>query len=198
MAVDPSGTRMLALQHSDILLLDMDSAEPRQTFTGPKRRRCQALAFGNNRIFALFKGAREINDTYDLLYSWDANSAELIKQLQVPVSNALAAAPDGNSIALAGNDRMIALYDRTLSLLQSFRAHDAPITALAFHPSESVIASASEDLSVRLWNLQTGARLGTRIGPHYAIRSLSFNATGTRLACSSQDPSVWVWALGKD
>jgi WD40 repeat protein len=47
----------------------------------------------------------------------------------------------------------------TLAVQQEFRAHDGPITALALHPTKPIVATASADLSVKLWSVGTGRRL---------------------------------------
>ncbi len=47
-----------------------------------------------------------------------------------------------------------------LAVEKEFRAHDGPVTDVAWHPRLPVSVSASEDLNVRFWNLETGIQLG--------------------------------------
>ncbi len=81
----------------------------------------------------------------------------------------------------------------TLAERQAFRAHDGPITALAWHPARPILATASADLTIKLWNLDTGRRLETLRGPTAAPRVLNFSPSGQRLACASEDRMVRIW-----
>ena len=68
-----------------------------------------------------------------------------------------------------------------------------PITALAWHPTKPVLATASADLSIRLWNLDTGRRIEEFRGPLGVPNSLAFSPGGQRLACSAQDGVTRIW-----
>ena len=37
-----------------------------------------------------------------------------------------------------------------------FQGHSGPINKVAFHPNDLIIATASEDATIRLWDLETG------------------------------------------
>jgi len=71
--------------------------------------------------------------------------------------------------------------------------HNAPITALAWHPTRPILATASEDLVIRLWNVDTGDRLEELRGPLSPPSVLSFNPGGTRLATASRDGAARIW-----
>ncbi len=106
----------------------------------------------------------------------------------------LAGAPDGLVFAEAGHDRRVRVRRRdSLKVASEFRAHDAPIFAVAFHPTRPILASGSADLSVRLWDFETGTMLEELRGPLAVPRSLSFSPGGTRLACVSLDHQLRVW-----
>lgn len=192
LVLDRSGTQMLVVKRDKLALVAKSGVI--RSFQG--RKSPLAIALGEKRVFGLFRGGRELGDSHDMLLCWDAESATLIRELEVPVASTLAAS--ATHLGLAGKGRMISLYDQDLNLVRSFRAHDAPITALTFHPREAVIASAAQDLSMRIWNTETGERLSTRIGPPGVIRSLAFNASGDHLACSAEDMSIWVWSLAPE
>ena len=72
----------------------------------------------------------------------------------------LAIATDGLRFAEAGADKLVRIRDATtLTVQQQFRAHDAPITVLAWHPTQPIVATGSEDLSIKVWHLETGLLL---------------------------------------
>jgi len=74
-----------------------------------------------------------------------------------------------------------------------FRAHDGGVTALAFHPRETIIATASEDLTMRVWNYETGALLEELRGPLVIPHSLAWSPVGKRLASLGTDRLLRVW-----
>ena len=95
---------------------------------------------------------------------------------------------------MAGADRKVRIRDvATLAVQQEFRAHDGPITALAWHPTKPILATASADLSIRLWNLDTGRRVEELRGPLGVPNALSFGPGGQRLGCSAADGYTRIW-----
>jgi len=106
----------------------------------------------------------------------------------------IAVAPDGQHFAEAGVDMMVRIRDAaTIAVQQEFRAHNGTITALAWHPTKSILATASADLSIRLWNLDTGRRLEELRGPTAAPHTLVFSPSGRRLGCSARDGITRIW-----
>ena len=64
--------------------------------------------------------------------------------------------PDGRWVISGADDGLIKLWDLTMGkLLHEFTFHSGAITALAIHPSEFLMASASADRTLRLWDLET-------------------------------------------
>jgi eukaryotic-like serine/threonine-protein kinase len=64
----------------------------------------------------------------------------------------------------------------------ALRGHTDSITAIAFSPDATQLASASRDKTVKLWNLKTGEATRTLTGAESQLSSLSFSADGKRLA----------------
>jgi WD40 repeat protein len=103
-------------------------------------------------------------------------------------------APDGSRLVEGGADRNLRLRDGgTLEVLREFRVHNASLTALAWHPTRPILATASEDLVIRLWNLDTGVRLEELRGPLSPPSVLSFSPDGLRLATASRDGAARIW-----
>jgi platelet-activating factor acetylhydrolase IB subunit alpha len=66
----------------------------------------------------------------------------------------------------------------------SFAGHRAPITRIAFHPVYSLIATASEDSTIKIWDWETGEFERTLKGHTRDVKDVDFDPSGTRLGKS--------------
>ena len=108
----------------------------------------------------------------------------------------LAVAPDGGRFAEAGGDKMVRIRDAaTLRVAQEFRAHNERISAIAWHPTRPILATASEDLSVKLWEVESGKQLRELRGPTIPPVRLDFSPSGKRLICATINDAVRVWEI---
>jgi WD40 repeat protein len=73
--------------------------------------------------------------------------------------------------------------------------HDGDITSVAFSPDGKVIASASRDGTIKLWNLE-GHEIKTHpISHHDWINEVSFSPDGKILASAGADGKIKLWSL---
>jgi len=56
--------------------------------------------------------------------------------------------------------------------------HRSPITAVAFHPQYSIIASSSDDATVKIWDWETGELERTLKGHTKAVQDVDFDHKG--------------------
>src|SRR5438067_9821310 len=82
-----------------------------------------------------------------------------------------------------------------ITLLRSLKGHEARITRLAVTPDGRRLVSGSGDLTVRVWDFDSGKLLLTLDGHSGNIWALAVTPDGRRLVSGSADRAVLVWDL---
>ena len=86
---------------------------------------------------------------------------------------------------------MLSRFDRLASRLFI----GGPIDCLAFNADGTMIATASEDGTVRLWDGETGLPIGPSFEHRGAVCAVVFDADNRRLATASQDGTARCWRV---
>ncbi len=77
--------------------------------------------------------------------------------------------------------------------LQKLEGHTNGVRAVAFSQDGSLLASASYDQTVRLWNPATGQEVQKLEGHTNGVRAVAFSQDGSLLASASYDQTVRLW-----
>ncbi|OFV86583.1 MAG: hypothetical protein A2V74_04600 [Acidobacteria bacterium RBG_16_70_10] len=194
LAFSPDGS-LLASGHVDGAVHLWDMARGEEV---PVRLRHEqgvgAVAFSPDGV-TLATGSLDSN-----LRLWDVGAAlsgearrELIRQ---PAGvTALAWAGGGEWILTGHTSRVLRLMDMRGRLLATLRGPEALVNLLVLSPDGQHVAVASQDKTVRLFDLASREQVAVLGGLRRPATSVCFLADGLFLATVSQDNAVQLWDL---
>ncbi|NBV85564.1 MAG: hypothetical protein EBS01_04725 [Verrucomicrobia bacterium] len=87
---------------------------------------------------------------------WNVEDGQRSASVLAPNARSLTASPDGSQIAEGGSDKKVRIRDgKTLAEQRVLRVHDDAVLAVAWHPSLPLLATASADHRVKVWDLRS-------------------------------------------
>jgi len=201
-AYHPGGKFLVAGTHGEVAVIDLAKNEVVAHLSG-QTARVTALAFSRDgkrlavasgepaklglvKLYAVteagpkFEPKGELTGAKDIQYCLDF-------------------APDNKTLAVAGYDRIIRLWDvDTLKVVRELKDHSDTVYGVAFSADGKLIASASADRAVKVWDSETGKRLYTLGDPTDWVYALTWHPDGKRLAAAGVDKSIRVWEATAD
>ena len=100
--------------------------------------------------------------------------------------------PNGGIIGVVVSN-LIHLGDSHAVSPHTTLTYDSPINSIAFSPNNPLLASASADSTIQLWNLNTNTLQATLQGHTSNVLSVAFDPNGSLLASGSADGTVRLW-----
>ena len=90
--------------------------------------------------------------------------------------------PDGAWLAIGTREGIELRKCADLGLVRLFVGHTSYIRSVAFSQDSRILASGSDDKTIRLWDVETGQKLDTFAGLEGVVRSIAFSPDGMTLA----------------
>ncbi len=159
-----------------------------------------AVEAGDSRLSGVLSlGAYRLSPTFEArnaILTATTNHALGVLAGHTAQVTSVAFSPDGKTIASAGGDSTIRLWNRVTQtqIGAPLAGHEEPVNDVAFSPDGKLLASASDDHTVRLWDTATHRQVGAPLTGHFgSVTSVAFSRDGTLLASGGEDQSVRLW-----
>jgi serine/threonine protein kinase len=162
-------------------------AEPFKVFDQVNTVRGLAFAHDGRSVFA--------GDRRGGLRIWSLDAdLPVVEAQQAGSVLAVAVSPDDETLATAGNDKIVRILNaKTLAQKLVLEGHAGPVNGLSFSPDGRRLASVGWDKTVRIWDAGSGQLIKFWEGLGGEIWGVAYSPDGTRLATGGISGAVKLW-----
>jgi hypothetical protein len=203
LAYHPDGKRLAAGTYREVLLLDVATGDILGKLPGQTEQVTSVAFSRDGKMLAVASGAPGENGDVRI-YAVPPSGVPADKPAQVlsghkDVLYVLAWSPDNKTLASAGYDRIIRLWDATTGKpIRELKDHSDTVYGLAFNQDGTLLASAAADRAVKVWEVNTGRRLYTLGESTDWLYTLVWSPDGKHLAAGGVDQSIRVWQVNAE
>lgn len=139
----------------------------------------------------------------NIIRLWNAVTSEFLGDLHEHTATvtALCWSLNGLQLATGSADNTIILWDTsdiTLSskynIIKKLKGHKNNVTSIAWNPQNSnILASGSQDKTIKIWNLTKGKVQRTLTGHTSWITNIEWSPRGDQLLSASYDTTIRLW-----
>lgn len=77
--------------------------------------------------------------------------------------------------------------------LATFSGHHSYVWSISFSPNSEILASASADRTIKLWEVETGKKIANLSDRANWVNSVAFSPQGNTIVSGSNDMTVKIW-----
>ena len=175
----------VADENGAITIWDLQRREPLQTYQDRGRSETVSVALSQDAAMLASAGFNGTIVLHDLGHAPFIGFAAQVKDVKV--------SPDGNTIASAGSDRTVRLWDAQGKFVATLGGHPDEVQSVAFSPDGRLLAAVTRNNIVTIWDIQR-RRHATRPFPTTGIGAstdIDFDPDGRLLAAATLGPDLW-------
>lgn len=189
-----SDGKLLASCSEDKTIIVWDLAKKSCFFSKNFKNRPISIAFSkDNQLVAVgFKGQSKIT----LI---NINSQES-QDIPLDLGDIWSIKFSSNNLIIASGEKGVIKLSNPLTkpIIQQLKGHNGTVWSIALSNHSNRIASAGDDLSIRIWDLRNNQLVNVFLNCHKAwIRSVAFLQNGQYLASGSEDKTIKIWNIEK-